>query len=202
MIPRTVFRILLTVALAAAGLALAGTDEPAGPPPAVDPSGRWASATGELTLALAGDALSFTYTAVFGPSAHICDGAGVAGLVTDGRYEYVDEQGTLAFLVTAGGVRMETVSGIASFCGAHWPGDAFGRDKFQPLAPCRVAAEKSYFHVVGPLPPERRRGYVLQGDAVATAPALHAGSEWVLARFKGARGATVGLLRKKDLACP
>lgn len=198
----SIVRILLILALAAAGLALAETDPPAVPPPAPDPSGRWSSETGELTLALAGDALSFTYTAVFGPSAHICDGAGVAGLVTDGRYEHVDEQGTIAFLVTAGGVRMETAGGIASFCGANWPGDAFGRDKFQPLAPCRVTAEKSHFHVVGPLPPERRRGFVIRGDAVAVAPALHAGGEWVLARFKGARGATVGLLRKQDLSCP
>lgn len=202
MAPQTIVRILLIIALIAAGLALAETEPPAVPPPAPDPSGRWASETGELTLALAGDALSFTYTAVFGPSAHICDGAGVAGLVTDGRYEYVDEQGTIVFLITADGVRMETASGIASFCGANWPGDAFGRDKFQPLAPCRVAAEKTHFHVVGPLPPERRRGFVIRGDAVAAAPALHAGGEWVLARFKGARGVTVGLLRKQDLACP
>jgi len=195
-------RVLLILALAAAGLALAETEPPAVPPPAPDPSGRWTSETGELTLVLAGDALSFTYTAVFGPSAHICDGAGVAGLVTGGRYEHVDEQGTIAFLISAAGVRMETADGIISFCGADWPGDTFNRDKFQPLAPCRVTAEKAFFHIVGPLPPERRRGFVIRGDAVAVAPALHAGGEWVLARFTGARGTTAGLLRKQDLACP
>ena len=202
MTPQRIARILLIVALAAAGLALAETEPPAGPPPAPDPSGRWTSAMGELTLALAGDALSFTYTAVFGASAHICDGAGVAGLVTDGRYEYIDEQGTIAFLVTDQGIRMATADGIASFCGADWPGDTFSRDKFQPLAPCRVTAKKAYFHVVGPLPPERRRGYVLRGDAVAMAPALHAGDEWVLGRFRSAKGTTAGLLRRQDLACP
>jgi hypothetical protein len=171
-------------------------------PGAVDPSGVWSSPIGELSLLLAGDALSFSYSAVFGATAHICDGAGVAGLVTGNRYEYVDEPGTIAILLSAREVRMETVTGVPSFCGANWPGDSLTREGSPALATCRVTAARSHFHVVGTAPPARRKGYVIAGDRVEVVPLQHHGNEgWVLARFRGSRGATVGLLREADLDC-
>jgi hypothetical protein len=49
---------------------------------------------------LTGVTLSFSYSAVFGGTAHLCDGVGVAGLVATGEYHYVDEQGAVAFIVS------------------------------------------------------------------------------------------------------
>lgn len=188
--------------VAAVVIAVSGSLAAAQAPVAADPSGVWRSPIGELSLLLAGDALSFSYSAVFGATAHICDGAGVAGLVTGNRYEVVDEQGTIAFVVGDREVRMETVTGIPSFCGANWPGDTLAREGSPGLATCRVTVARSHFHVVGTTPPERRRGYVIAGDRVEVVPLQHQGNEgWVLARFRGARGATVGLLREADLDC-
>ena len=169
----------------------------------IDPSGVWKSADGDLTLMLTGDALSFTYSSVFGPSAHICDGAGVAGLVSDGEYHQVDDQGTVSFLITENEVRMQVVDGIPSFCGAGWPGEVFTRAGYSPPETCRVSAPKSFFYVVMPSLPDRRSAYLLEGDMVETVPARHeGGGDFVLARFKGPRTVTVGLFEKKALACP
>ena len=44
----------------------------------IDPSGGWNNENGSLSLMLSGDELSFSYSSVFGPAVHICDGAGVA----------------------------------------------------------------------------------------------------------------------------
>ena len=169
----------------------------------IDPSGVWKSADGDLTLMLTGDALSFTYSSVFGASAHICDGAGVAGLVSDGEYHQVDEQGTVAFTITENEVRMTVVDGIASFCGADWPGEVFTRQGYAPPITCRVSAAKSFFYVVMPSPPDQRSAYLVAGDTVEIVPALHEGAgDYVLARFKGSRAVTVGLFVKNALACP
>ncbi|MEZ4528663.1 MAG: hypothetical protein R2941_22345 [Desulfobacterales bacterium] len=169
----------------------------------IDPSGQWYSLQGVLSLMLTGDALSFSYSAVFGATAHICDGAGVAGLVKNGEYQYADEQGTVSFLVDGRGVRMQTAEGIVSFCGANWPGDTFTKDGYKPAEACHVAAEKSWFHVVMPSPPEKRKGYVIKGDRLETVPACHeGGDQWVLARYKGTKVTTVGLVRKDTLECP
>ena len=70
------------------------------------------------------------------------------------------------------------------------------------LRTCRVQVARSHFHVVGTTPPERRKGYVIAGDRVEVVPLQHQGNEgWVLGRFRGPRGATVGLLRESDLDC-
>jgi hypothetical protein len=170
--------------------------------PAMDLSGQWQGRHGVLSLMLAGDALSFSYSAVFGATAHLCDGVGVAGLVADGEYHYVDEQGAVAFLVTEQGVTMRTVNGIASFCGANWPGDEFTRLGFKPVARCSVAAPKAHFHVVMRAPPLRRQAYVIQGDQVDMVPTCFEGGDaWVFVRFRGPSATTAGLLRKEALNC-
>jgi hypothetical protein len=170
----------------------------------IDPSGVWKGSDGDLTLMLTGDALSFTYSSVFGPSAHICDGAGVAGLVADNEYHYVDDQGTVSFVITENLVKMAMVDGIPYFCGANWPGEDFSRDEYTPPVTCRVSAAKAFFHVVMPdTPPEQRKAYLLEGDAVEVVPAQHEGGrDYVLARFKGPQAVTVGLFEKKALTCP
>jgi len=169
---------------------------------AADPSGQWKSLHGVLSLMLAGDALSFSYSAVFGSTGHLCDGVGVAGLVGNGEYHYVDGQGTVAFRVDESGVKMLTVDGIASFCGAYWPGDTFSRDGYEAPTRCTVTRPKAHFHVAMPPPPVERKAYVLQGDVVEVAPTcFEGGAPYVFARFKGPRVTTVGLLPRDALEC-
>ncbi len=167
-----------------------------------DPSGEWTSAIGELSLMLSGDALSFTYAAVFGETAHTCEGAGVARRVASGGYEYTDEQGTVVFSQENDRLRMEVSHGIASFCGAGW-----GHDSLHPAGPpalksCSVVVKRSHFHAVGSSPPEARSAYVVRGDRVQVVQ-VHAldRADWFLARFIGPRATTVGLLRAADLDC-
>ena len=167
---------------------------------AIDPSGGWKNANGSLSLMLTGDALSFSHSSVFGVAVHICDGAGVAGLVGNGMYHYMDDEGVIAFIITENEVRMETVSGVPSFCGANWPGDVYGREGYEPLTRYRVIVPKSRFYVVMFSPPSERKAYVIKGDEVEVIPTRHEQSEdYVLARFKGPKSTTVGLLRKDTL---
>ncbi len=167
---------------------------------AIDPSGSWKNAQGSLSLMLTGDALSFSYSSVFGPAAHICDGAGVAGLVGDGVYHHMDDQGAFAILVTEDEVRMEQVAGIVSFCGADWPGERFSRDGFAPVEDFRVIAPVSHFHVVMPTPPITRQAYLIEGDLVQVTPTHHEqASHYALARFIGTKATTVGLIERATL---
>jgi hypothetical protein len=146
--------------------------------------------------------LSFSYLAVFGPSAHICEGAGVAGLVGRDRYDYVNEQGTIAFVVSDRAVRLELIEGIAAFCGAGWPGDSFSIERHEPPTRCEVTAERAYFHVTDGLQPERRGAFIIRGDQVETVPVeLSFAEKMVLGRFIRPQTAAVGLLRLDDLAC-
>lgn len=172
------------------------------PIPATDPSGVWESEQGSLSLMLAGEDLAFSYTAVFGAAAHICEGAGVAKLAADGSYIFRDNQGSVVFLVTADEIRLQPGDGVASFCGANWPGDRFKRDKFKPARTCRVTAARACFFNVGVMPPPQSRAYVIVGDMVETVPVQDTqGKDWVLARFKGAGNVTAGFLRLADLNC-
>lgn len=189
----------LVLAALVPAVATAQDDEPDN---AVDPSGIWESPIGTLALLQYADTLSFSYSAVFGPTAHLCLGAGVAGLVGRNRYEFEDQQGTVAFVVTENRVEMRTVDGIASFCGAGWPGDALPRDGFRSPAVCTVAVDRAVFHVVDHVEPEPRRAYVIGGDRVDVVPVPHdPDREWLLARFSGETITTVGLLRAGDLRC-
>lgn len=167
---------------------------------AIDPSGSWQNAQGSLSLMLTGDALSFSYSSVFGPAAHICDGAGVAGLVGQGAYHHVDDQGTFAILVSEDGVRMDPVAGIASLCGAEWPGERFDRSGFAPVEDFRVITPVAHFHVVMPAPPIIRQAYVVQGDVVQAVPTRHEqAGDYVLGRFIGPKATTVGLIKQSGL---
>lgn len=167
---------------------------------AIDPSGSWHNAQGSLSLMLTGDALSFSYSSVFGPAAHICDGAGVAGLVGNGLYHFIDDQGALAIQVTEEGVRMEQAAGVLSFCGADWRGERFSRDGFANVKEYRVITDVSHFYVVMPMPPIVRQAYVVQGDVVQTVPTQHEqAGDFALARYVGPKATTVGLLKTTTL---
>jgi hypothetical protein len=184
----------LALALALAVLAFS-------PSPGPDPSGVWESDGGSLSLLLAGDDLAFSYTAVFGPAAHICEGMGLARRAPDGSFIYRDAQGSAVFLAAGGEVRLQPGQGVIAFCGANWPGGVFPGSGFKPAATRRVKSERAYFHAVGPLPPRPRTSYVIAGDAVETVPLQEpsAAKEWVLARYRGPRSVTMGLLRRSDL---
>jgi hypothetical protein len=168
----------------------------------LDPSGVWMGMHGPLALMRAGDTLSFSYSAVFGASAHICDGIGVARHVGDGRYEYADGQGTVAFTVGDGRVAMETGTGIASFCGANWPGETFAADCWKPLFRCRVTAARAYFYEVGPLPSKRLAAYLVQGDWVEAVGLVNESSAaWLLVRYSAKGRVTAGLIERDALEC-
>ncbi len=193
--------LVLLFLLAALG-ATASTQATAPDDRGFDPSGVWNGQHGPLALMRAGDTLSFSYSAVFGATAHMCDGIGVAGFVGDGRWEYVDEQGTVTFTTKNGRVTMQTTAGIASFCGANWPGDTFSKDSWQPVFRCRVTETRAHFFVVGALPSARRQGYVAKGDWVEAIGLVNESSAaWLLARFVGKNGTTAGLLERDALEC-
>jgi len=105
---------------------------------ASDPTGTWHSEIGDLSLTRAGDDLSFTYTAVFGPTAHICEGAGVArfaGPLTGGgaAYAWTEGENRVSFEVRESGVTLLVTAGIAPFCGAGWSGDTLTRAHVAPV---------------------------------------------------------------------
>lgn len=189
--------VFLLVMLLLAPLAASQTPDDRG----FDPSGTWTSKLGTLTLMRAGDTLSFSYTAVFGEAAHMCDGIGVAGFPGDGKWEYVDEQGTVTFTTKDGRVGMLTTNGIASFCGAYWPGETFTKKDFKPPFPCKVTEAKAHFLVVSPNPAPRK-GYVVKGNAVEAVSLVNEGTPgWLLTRFVGKSQTTAGLLERDALEC-
>lgn len=167
----------------------------------LDPTGVWYGQHGPLALMRAGDTLTFSYSAVFGATAHLCDGIGVAGFVGDGTWEYVDEQGSVRFTTKGGKVVMETTQGIASFCGANWPGDTFGKDGWKPAFDCTVVAPKARF-LTASASPEPRKGYVVKGDVVQAVSLVNEGTPaWLLARFVGPKQTSAGLLDRDALEC-
>jgi hypothetical protein len=167
-----------------------------------DPTGTWYGQHGPLVLMRAGDTLSFSYSAVFGATAHLCDGIGVAGFVGDGTWEYVDDQGTVAFTMKDGVVTMRTTKGIPSFCGANWPGDRFTKEGWKPAFRCKVVEARARFQVVGALPPPARTGFVVRGDWVEALGLVNESSAgWLLARYVGKTQTTAGLLERDALEC-
>jgi hypothetical protein len=169
----------------------------------LDPSGSWQGSTGELSLMHYANRLAFSYLAVFGPTAHICEGAGVAGLVGTDTYEWGDDQGTIAFVIDEQRLSMSLVDGVASFCGAGWSGESFDVSGLELPVDCAVVSGRTHFQVVDHLGPEPQPAYVSRGDTVQTAAAHHApGEGWVLARWVGPVMTTMGLLPQADLDCP
>jgi hypothetical protein len=166
-----------------------------------DPTGVWYGMQGPLALVRAGDTLTFSYSAVFGATAHMCDGIGVAGFVGGGRWEYVDEQGTVTFTTKGGGVRMEATKGIASFCGANWPGGTFGKDVWKPAFQCTVVVPKARF-LTAAASPEPRKAYVVKGNVVEAVGLVNEGTPgWLLVRYVGKKQTTAGLLERDALEC-
>ena len=191
---RAVF--LLAAALAAPPLPAQAPDDRG-----FDPTGVWYGQQGPLALVRAGDTLSFSYSGVFGATAHICDGIGVAGFVGDGTWAYVDDEGTVTFTTKAGKVTMEATKGIASFCGANWPGATFPKDGWKPAFNCTVTAPKARFLTVAPSP-EPRKGYVVRGDVVEAVRLLNEGTPPRLhGRYVGKGRTPAGLLERDALEC-
>lgn len=188
--------LLLVAALAAAPLLAQDPDDRG-----FDPTGVWYGQQGPLVLVRAGDTLSFSYSGVFGATAHICDGIGVAGFVGDGKWEYVDDEGTVTFTTKGGKVSMEATKGIASFCGANWPGATFTKEGWKPAFDCTVTAPKARFLTVAPSP-KPRKGYVVKGDVVEAVGLVNESTPaWLLVRYVGKNQTTAGLLERDALEC-
>lgn len=169
----------------------------------LDPSGSWSSPTGDLALLLAGKTLAFSYLAVFGRTAHICQGAGLAEEVDRNRYAYTDGQGTVVFSIGEPAVRLDLVDGIASFCGAGWTGDRFGLEAHRPPVHRMVIVERSPFHRVDALEPAASGRFAIHGAAVEVVPAPHAeDGAWLLARSAAAGSSLLGLLKRTDVGEP
>jgi hypothetical protein len=168
----------------------------------LDPSGIWESESGTLSLMHDANRLSFAYLSVFGPTAHICEGAGVAGLAGRDRYEFVDESGTVAFILDESGVRIVPVEGSPAFCGAGWRGDAFSISQFAEPRRCEVTVGETRFRVVDHVDSVPRRARAARGDRVdvVDVPGSFAES-MVLARREGPDEATVGLLLRSEVRC-
>ncbi|HPA50273.1 MAG TPA: hypothetical protein PLP50_01615 [Thermoanaerobaculia bacterium] len=189
--------VLLLVASLAAAPLLAQTSDDRG----FDPTGVWYGQQGPLVLVRAGDTLSFSYSGVFGATAHICDGIGVAGFVGDGTWEYVDDEGTVTFTTKGGTVSMEATKGIASFCGANWPGATFTKEGWKPAFSCTVTTPKARFLTVAPSP-EPRKGFVVKGDVVEAVGLVNESTPaWLLVRYVGKKQTTAGLLERDALEC-
>ena len=194
--------LLILLAALSAAAALAQTTGAVPDDRGFDPTGVWYGQHGPLALMRAGDTLSFSYSAVFGATAHICDGIGVAGFVGDSKWEYVDDQGTITFTTKDGKVTMQTTAGIASFCGANWPGDTFSSDSWKPAFRCQVTELKAHFFVVGLLPSAQRKGFVVKGDWVEAIGLVNESSAaWLLTRFVGKNSTIAGLLERDALEC-
>jgi len=188
----------LTAALLAAPVSRTQTPDDRG----FDPTGVWYGPHGPLALMRAGDTLSFSYSAAFGATAHLCDGIGVAGFVGDGKWEYVDEQGTVTITTKDGKVTMQPTKGIPSFCGANWPGDSFTREGWKPAFRCTVIDPKARFFVIGTLPSAKRKGFVVKGNVVEAIGLVNESSAaWLLTRFVGKDRTTAGLLERSALEC-
>jgi hypothetical protein len=65
-----------------------------------------------------------------------------------------------------------------------------------------VIAPRAHFFVVGTLPSDRRKGFVVQGDWVEAIGLVNESSAaWLLVRFMGKERTTAGLLERDALEC-
>ena len=166
-----------------------------------DPTGVWYGQHGPLALMRAGDTLTFSYSGVFGATAHMCDGIGVAGFAGDVTWRHPHEQAPVPFTTRGGKVTMAATKGVASFCGANWPGDTFVKDGWKPAFNCTVVVPKARFLTAAPAP-EPRKGYVVKGNVVEAVGLVNEGTPgWLLVRFVGKKQTTAGLLERDALEC-
>jgi hypothetical protein len=115
-----------------------------------------------------------------------------------GRFQFDDDAGFAGVLTRDdNGIRIKLTS-PPMCCGAGWPGGLpDGERPDQPPARCTVQRARSYFLDAGDA---RTGAYVERGDVVDWVPAS-GHPKLVLARFKGKKQWTLGLLPKADLRC-
>jgi hypothetical protein len=167
----------------------------------VDHTGAFESRIGEISIMLGNGEAIVSYSAVFGASAHTCDWVATGRDDNHGAYVFNDGSSVVKLSLTTAGAQLEPVDGVPTFCGAGWPGDRFGKEPAHVPERCTVKAERAFFYSTES-PPTRRKAYVVRGDGIVTLPCRHeGGAAFVLARFSGPRGATIGLLRRADLQC-
>jgi hypothetical protein len=168
----------------------------------IDHTGVYRSQIGGVAIVLGRGEAIVSYSAVFGASAHICDWIAQGREQNDGSYAFKDNSGVIMLKRTVAGMTLEPTEGVPTYCGTGWPGDRFGYPPDSHGQVQTVRVERAYFFTAAPTP-VRRKAYVVNGDHVLTLPCQHSdGKDFVLARFSGPEGATIGLLRKADLAPP
>jgi hypothetical protein len=168
----------------------------------VDHSGVFKSEIGEISIMLGNGEAIVSYGAVFGATAHICDWVATGRAEGNGTYVFKADTDVITLRLSVGGASLEATEGLPTYCGAGWPGDCFGMPPDRRVEACTVKAGRAYFYGTDS-PPARRRAFVVRGDQVFTLPCQHnEGDDFVLARFSGPKGATIGLLRRVDLSCP
>jgi len=115
-----------------------------------------------------------------------------------GRFQFDDDAGFTGVLTRDNrGVNIKLTS-PPTCCGAGWPyGFPDNAEPAQPPARCTVQRARSYF-LAGT--DSKTGAYVERGDIVDTLPASGHPKQ-VLARFKGKKKWTLGLLPKADLRC-
>ncbi|MBK9376686.1 MAG: hypothetical protein IPN03_23955 [Holophagales bacterium] len=187
---------LLLLALLACSSAGAQTPDGRG----FDPTGVWYGQHGPLALMRAGDTLTFSYSGVFGATAHICDGIGVAGFAGDGTWEHADEQGTVTFTTKGGKVTMQTTNGSPHSAAPTGP-VTFTKDGWKPAFNCTVVAPKAHFLTAAPSP-EQRKGYVVKGNVVEAVGLVNEGTPgWLPRAVRREEETTAGLLERDALEC-
>jgi hypothetical protein len=115
-----------------------------------------------------------------------------------GRFPFDDDTGFAGVLTRDdGGIRIKLTS-PPTCCGAGWPGGLpDGELPARPPARCTVQRSRSYFLDDADT---KTGAYVERGDVVDSVPAS-GHPKLVLARFKGKKKWTLGLLPKADLRC-
>lgn len=106
-----------------------------------------------------------------------------------------------AWTLTVAPKKLELNSNQPNCCGAGFPGSgSISRSAVKPPQTCKVKAAKAYFYAADANNTQRKT-FVVSGDSVeAYVPGVDA--DYVLARFKGPKKASVGLLRTNEVDCP
>jgi hypothetical protein len=160
-----------------------------------DPSGTLGE---DLHLMFGKDEVWVSYRALFHNDQRSCTCLVHARERGPGRFQFDDDAEFAGVLTRDDNAITIKLTSPPTCCGAGWPGGLpDGETPDRPPARCTVQRSRSYFVDAG----ETKTGaYVERGDAVDSVPAS-GHPKLVLARFKGKKKWTLGLLPKADLRC-
>jgi hypothetical protein len=172
---------------------LCGSRAAAGEP--ADPSGTFDE---DVHVMLGRTEAWVSYHALFHNDERSCTCLAHAHELAPGRFQFDDDAGFAGTLTRDDDAISIKLTSPPACCGAGWPGSLpVGARPERPPARCKVQRARSYF-----LDAEGAKlgAYVERGDVVESVPASGR-PKLVLARFKGRKQWTLGLLPKADLRC-